>query len=99
MMFRELRYTNQTNTPAGRLCSKLQDFTATANTYAYSQNAKPHAVRRIYNGLTELTDALAVVVSEQTGAISLVEDGNIHYNIAAAELRETLEKKLTDLQS
>ena len=50
-------------------------------------------------GLTELTDALAVVVSEQTGAISLVEDGNIHYNIAAGELRETLEKKLTDLQS
>ena len=39
-------------TPAGRLCSKLQDFTATANTYAYSQNAKPHAVRRYYNGLT-----------------------------------------------
>ena len=39
-------------TPAGRLCSKLQDFTATANTYAYSPNAKPHAVRRYYNGLT-----------------------------------------------
>ena len=39
-------------TPAGRLCSKLQDFTATANTYAYSPNNKPHAVRRIYNGLT-----------------------------------------------
>ena len=39
-------------TPAGRLCSKLQDFTATANTYAYSPNTKPHAVRRYYNGLT-----------------------------------------------
>ena len=39
-------------TPAGRLCGKLQDFTATANTYAYSPNAKPHAVRRYYNGLT-----------------------------------------------
>ncbi len=39
-------------TPAGRLCGKIQDYTATANTYAYSQNAKPHAVRRYYNGIT-----------------------------------------------
>ena len=39
-------------TPAGRLCSKLQDFTATGNIYAYSTNNKPHAARRIYNGIT-----------------------------------------------
>jgi RHS repeat-associated protein len=39
-------------TPAGRLCSKLQDFTGTGNVYAYSPNSKQHAVRRIYNGLT-----------------------------------------------
>ena len=39
-------------TPAGRLCSKLQDFTGTGNVYAYSQNNKPHAVRRYYNGIT-----------------------------------------------
>ena len=39
-------------TPAGRLCSKLQDFTATGNIYAYSPNNKQHAVRRIYNGIT-----------------------------------------------
>ncbi|MBR5028494.1 MAG: RHS repeat protein, partial [Bacteroidales bacterium] len=39
-------------TPAGRLCSKLQDFTGTGNVYAYSQNSKQHAVRRIFNGLT-----------------------------------------------
>ena len=39
-------------TPAGRLCSKLQDFTGTGNVYAYSPNNKQHAVRRIYNGLT-----------------------------------------------
>jgi DNA integrity scanning protein DisA with diadenylate cyclase activity len=50
-------------------------------------------------GLTELTDAVAIVVSEQTGSISLVDGGNIHYNISATELRENLEKKLTDLQS
>jgi RHS repeat-associated protein len=52
-MFKEsIHITNQTNTPAGRLCGKIQDYTATANTYAYSPNAKPHAVRRYYNGLT-----------------------------------------------
>ncbi|MBR4199397.1 MAG: RHS repeat-associated core domain-containing protein [Bacteroidales bacterium] len=39
-------------TPAGRLCSKLQDFTGTGNVYAYSQNNKQHAIRRIYNGIT-----------------------------------------------
>ncbi|MBR4199399.1 MAG: RHS repeat-associated core domain-containing protein [Bacteroidales bacterium] len=52
-MFKEsIHITNQTNTPAGRLCGKIQDYTATANTYAYSPSAKPHAVRRYYNGLT-----------------------------------------------
>jgi YD repeat-containing protein len=45
-------------TPAGRLCSKLQDFTGTGNVYSYAAN-KPHAVRRIYNGLTnELSNLL-----------------------------------------
>ncbi len=52
-MLSELRHrTNTTPTPAGRLCSKLQDFTGTGNIYAYSPNSKQHAVRRIYNGLT-----------------------------------------------
>ena len=52
-MFNKLHHrTNTTPTPAGRLCGKIQDYTATANTYAYSQNAKPHAVRRYYNGIT-----------------------------------------------
>ena len=44
--------TNFPDTPSGRLCSKLQDFTGTGNVYAYSPNSKQHAVRRIYNGLT-----------------------------------------------
>ena len=39
-------------TPAGRVCRKFQDYTGTGNVYAYSQNSKQHAVRRIYNGLT-----------------------------------------------
>ena len=45
-------FCNSIFTPAGRLCSKIQDFTATANTYAYATGNKPHAVRRYYNGLT-----------------------------------------------
>ena len=52
-MFKEsIHITITINTPAGRLCSKLQDFTGTGNVYAYSPNSKQHAVRRIYNGLT-----------------------------------------------
>jgi len=47
-----LNRTNLPYTPAGRLCSKLQDYTGTGNIYAYSPNSKQHAVRRIYNGLT-----------------------------------------------
>ncbi len=45
---------NSSNYPPStrRLCGKIQDYTATANTYAYAPNAKPHAVRRYYNGLT-----------------------------------------------
>ena len=52
-MFKEsIHRKKQTNTPAGRLCGKLQGYTSTANTYAYSPSAKPHAVRRYYNGIT-----------------------------------------------
>ena len=52
-MSRKLSHrTNHTPTPSRRLCNKFQNYTATANTYAYSQNAKPHAVRRYYNGIT-----------------------------------------------
>ena len=53
MMFNKLHHrTNTTPTPAGRVCRKEQGDTATANTYAYSPNSKQHAIRRIYNGLT-----------------------------------------------
>ena len=52
-MFCEIKHkTSHINTPAGRLCGKVQDHTATANTYAYADGNKPHAVRRYYNGLT-----------------------------------------------
>jgi uncharacterized protein (TIGR00159 family) len=45
-------------------------------------------------GTSELCDALIIVVSEETGAISLVERGDIARNIAAADLRLKLEDKI-----
>ena len=41
-------------------------------------------------GITEDTDAIAVVVSEETGAISLVEDGNVSAGLDGDELRARL---------
>lgn len=45
-------------------------------------------------GLSELTDALVLVVSEETGKISMVHDGKITYDMAAMEIRRMLRKAL-----
>lgn len=45
-------------------------------------------------GISEITDALVVVVSEETGRISFVKNGDIDLNITPAELREALEDNL-----
>jgi diadenylate cyclase len=44
-------------------------------------------------GLTERTDAIAVVVSEETGAISICEHGNLQRNLTEKQFRE----KIADL--
>lgn len=41
-------------------------------------------------GLAETTDAVVLVVSEETGAISLSYDSRLHYNLSMKELTETL---------
>ncbi len=41
-------------------------------------------------GLTEENDSIAVVVSEETGAISLVADGEIHRGLDGDTLRTRL---------
>jgi diadenylate cyclase len=43
-------------------------------------------------GITEETDAVAVIVSEETGAISIVVEGKIHRNLSEDEFREQLDE-------
>ena len=45
-------------------------------------------------GLSELSDSYVLVVSEETGKISLVHDAKISYDIEYGELRRTLKKAL-----
>ncbi|WP_310391175.1 diadenylate cyclase CdaA [Hymenobacter sp.] len=45
-------------------------------------------------GLSEITDAVVLVVSEETGAMSLVRHGEVHRNLSTAELRTRLNEWL-----
>jgi uncharacterized protein (TIGR00159 family) len=45
-------------------------------------------------GLSELVDALVMVVSEETGKISMVHDGKINYDLGAVETRRMLRRAL-----
>jgi uncharacterized protein (TIGR00159 family) len=45
-------------------------------------------------GLTEITDAVVLVVSEETGAMSLVRHGVVHRDLPTAELRARLNEWL-----
>lgn len=46
-------------------------------------------------GLSEITDALVVLVSEETGKISITMGGKIQYGITAQELNKILEEQLS----
>jgi diadenylate cyclase len=46
-------------------------------------------------GVTEENDAVAIVVSEETGRISIVEDGKLEYDIDAERLRARLKSVVT----
>jgi len=45
-------------------------------------------------GLSEMVDSLIMVVSEETGKISMVHDGKINYDVDAVESRRILKKAL-----
>jgi diadenylate cyclase len=49
-------------------------------------------------GLTERTDAICIIVSEQTGHISISKQGELHSNIVPAELKNLLEKEFSQTQ-
>jgi uncharacterized protein (TIGR00159 family) len=44
-------------------------------------------------GITENTDALAIVVSEQTGEISFAKEGDLKHAVSIEKLKELLEKE------
>ncbi|MDO9187969.1 MAG: diadenylate cyclase CdaA [Bacteroidia bacterium] len=46
-------------------------------------------------GITENTDAIAIVVSEQTGEISVSKEGNLKHALTPQRLRELLEKEFS----
>lgn len=46
-------------------------------------------------GITELSDAIALVVSEQTGRISWCKEGQIRRNIKPVQLKEFLAKEFS----
>lgn len=49
-----------------------------------------HTRHRAGLGLSELTDAAVIIVSEETGAVSLAYDGNLRQNLNEDQLREIL---------
>ena len=44
-------------------------------------------------GISEKTDATAIIVSEETGSISVAQDGIIQHNLSINELRDILKAK------
>ncbi|QMU29851.1 diadenylate cyclase CdaA [Adhaeribacter radiodurans] len=49
-------------------------------------------------GLSEVTDSVVLVVSEETGQIALVRNGEVYRNLAAADLRSKLNHFLFDIE-
>lgn len=50
---------------------------------------------RAASGITENSDALAIIVSEQTGEISLAKNGYIENGLSAEELKQRIEKEMS----
>ena len=45
-------------------------------------------------GLSEVSDAIVCIVSEETGAISIAEGGQLHYNLSEQEVRQMLRSRM-----
>ena len=56
-----------------------------------SDHAKRFGTRHLAGiGITEVTDALAIIVSEQTSQISVARNGEIQVNVAYEELLQII---------
>ena len=72
-----------------RICAAGCILPLTANTNINSALGTRH---RAAIGMSEQSDALVVVVSEETGTISVAEKGNLKRNLSDGDLRELLTK-------
>lgn len=50
-------------------------------------------------GMTEITDSVVMVVSEETGMISLAYHGKLYYNLSPSELHRKLNSFLNEMQN
>lgn len=77
----------------GRVVSAGCILPLTSNTQLSSELGTRH---RAAIGISETSDAIVVVVSEETGAISVAEKGTLKRNISVGDLREILTKNFTN---
>ncbi len=77
----------------GRVISAGCILPLTSNTDLSSELGTRH---RAAIGMSETSDAIVVVVSEETGAISVAEKGTLKRNISVGDLREILSKNFTN---
>lgn len=77
----------------GRVISAGCILPLTSNTDLSSELGTRH---RAAIGMSESSDAIVVVVSEETGAISVAEKGYLKRNISVGDLREILTKNFAD---
>lgn len=77
----------------GRVISAGCILPLTSNTQLSSELGTRH---RAAIGMSESSDAIVVVVSEETGSISVAEKGHLKRNISVGDLREILTKNFTN---
>lgn len=46
-------------------------------------------------GISEISHAIAIIVSEETGKISYAKEGDVNYNVSIEELNEKLKKEIS----